>query len=88
MERRQQVLSNNLANASTRGFKAEGVFAQMMGNAITSACMDIFVWNNFKMLIFRAHVCKQVGLIFIFKSLQLQTQNEPLIKLHNKTISK
>ncbi len=34
LERRQQVLTNNLANASTRGFKAETAFARMMGNAL------------------------------------------------------
>ncbi len=36
LERRQQVLSNNLANASTRGFKAESPFARMMGNALAT----------------------------------------------------
>lgn len=34
LERRQQVLTNNLANASTRGFKAETAFARMMGDAL------------------------------------------------------
>lgn len=47
MERRQQVLSNNLANASTRGFKAEGVFAQMMGDAMstTGTALDLTQGN-------------------------------------------
>ncbi len=36
MERRQQVLANNLANASTRGFKAETPFARVMGNALAT----------------------------------------------------
>ncbi len=36
MERRQQVLANNLANASTRGFKAETPFARLMGNALAA----------------------------------------------------
>jgi flagellar basal-body rod protein FlgF len=36
-ERRQEVASNNLANASTDGFKAERVFAQMMGDALPTA---------------------------------------------------
>jgi flagellar basal body rod protein FlgG len=36
MERRQQVLANNLANASTRGFKAETAFARVMDNALAS----------------------------------------------------
>ncbi len=36
LERRQQVLSNNLANASTRGFKAESPFARLMGNALAT----------------------------------------------------
>lgn len=30
-ERRQEIVSNNLANASTDGFKAERVFARLMG---------------------------------------------------------
>ena len=33
-ERRQEVLANNLANASTDGFKAERVFARMMTDAL------------------------------------------------------
>lgn len=33
LERRQQVLANNLANVTTRGFKAETPFSRMMGNA-------------------------------------------------------
>ena len=36
LERRQQVLANNLANVSTRGFKAETPFARMMGNALAT----------------------------------------------------
>lgn len=42
MERRQQVLANNLANVSTRGFKAETPFARMMGNAmaVTDTTLD------------------------------------------------
>ena len=43
MERRQQVLANNLANATTRGFKAETAFARMMGDAIavTDTAIDL-----------------------------------------------
>ncbi len=37
LERKQQVLANNLANASTRGFKAETAFARMMGNQLAKA---------------------------------------------------
>ena len=33
-ERRQEIASNNLANASTDGFKAERVFARLIGSAI------------------------------------------------------
>jgi flagellar basal body rod protein FlgG len=42
LEKRQQVLANNLANASTRGFKAETAFARMMGNAlaVTDTALD------------------------------------------------
>lgn len=36
IERRQQVLANNLANASTRGFKAEAAFSRIMGDALAS----------------------------------------------------
>lgn len=36
LERRQAVLANNLANASTRGFKAEMAFSRIMGNAMAS----------------------------------------------------
>lgn len=36
LERRQQVLANNLANASTRGFKAENAFARLMGDALAA----------------------------------------------------
>lgn len=43
LERRQQVLANNLANASTRGFKGETTFARMMGDAIatTDTALDL-----------------------------------------------
>ena len=43
LERRQQVLANNLANASTRGFKSEAVFSRMMGNALaaTDTALDL-----------------------------------------------
>jgi flagellar basal-body rod protein FlgF len=34
-ERRQEVLAHNLANANTDGFKAERVFARLMGDAMT-----------------------------------------------------
>jgi flagellar basal-body rod protein FlgF len=37
LERRQQVLANNLANANTRGFKAETVFARLVGDAMAAA---------------------------------------------------
>ncbi|MGV3710143.1 MAG: flagellar hook-basal body protein [Gemmatimonas sp.] len=37
LERRQQVLANNLANANTRGFKAESVFARLIGDAMAAA---------------------------------------------------
>jgi flagellar basal-body rod protein FlgF len=33
-ERRQEVASNNLANASTTGFKAERIFARLMGESL------------------------------------------------------
>lgn len=36
LERRQQVLANNLANVTTRGFKAEAPFARLMGNALAT----------------------------------------------------
>jgi flagellar basal body rod protein FlgG len=36
LERKQQVLANNLANASTRGFKAETAFSRMMSDAIAT----------------------------------------------------
>lgn len=36
LERRQQVLANNLANASTPGFKAENAFARLMGDALAA----------------------------------------------------
>jgi len=43
LERRQQVLSNNLANASTRGFKAESAFTRMMNDAMatTDTALDL-----------------------------------------------
>jgi flagellar basal body rod protein FlgG len=43
LERRQQVLANNLANASTRGFKAESTFSRMMGDAMaaTDTALDL-----------------------------------------------
>lgn len=43
LERRQQVLANNLANASTRGFKGEATFGRMMGNAlaVTDTALDL-----------------------------------------------
>lgn len=33
LERRQEIVANNLANATTDGFKAERVFARLMGRA-------------------------------------------------------
>ncbi|MEP7346641.1 MAG: flagellar hook-basal body protein [Gemmatimonadaceae bacterium] len=36
-ERRQEVAANNLANASTDGFKAERVFARLIGDALPTA---------------------------------------------------
>jgi len=36
LKHRQQVLANNLANSSTRGFKAETPFARMVNNALAS----------------------------------------------------
>lgn len=43
LERRQAVLSNNLANASTRGFKAEMAFARIMNDAmaVTDTSIDL-----------------------------------------------
>lgn len=43
LERRQQVLANNLANANTRGFKAETTFARLIGDAIaaTDTAVDL-----------------------------------------------
>lgn len=37
LERRQAVLANNLANASTRGFKAEMAFARLMNDQLAAA---------------------------------------------------
>lgn len=37
LERKQQILSNNLANATTRGFKAETAFARLMDNQLATA---------------------------------------------------
>ena len=47
LERRQQVLANNLANASTRGFKAETAFSRIMGDAIasTDTALDLSAGN-------------------------------------------
>lgn len=36
-ERRQEIAANNLANAETTGFKAERVFARLIGDSITVA---------------------------------------------------
>lgn len=36
LEHRQQVLANNLANASTNGFKAQVAFARMIGDAVAA----------------------------------------------------
>jgi flagellar basal body rod protein FlgG len=36
LERRQQVLANNLANVSTAGFKREQVFARLVGDAVSA----------------------------------------------------
>jgi flagellar basal body rod protein FlgG len=36
LERRQQVLANNLANANTHGFKAEIAFSRLIGDAIAA----------------------------------------------------
>lgn len=36
LQKRQQVLANNLANVSTKGFKAESAFARMMDNALVT----------------------------------------------------
>ena len=36
LERRQQVIANNLANANTRGFKAERSFARLIGDAVAA----------------------------------------------------
>jgi len=43
LERKQQVLTNNLANASTRGFKGETTFARIIGNALatTDTALDV-----------------------------------------------
>ena len=43
LERRQAVLANNLANASTKGFKAEMAFSRMMGSALaaTDTAIDL-----------------------------------------------
>ncbi len=43
LERRQAVLANNLANASTRGFKAEMAFSRLMDNALaaTDTAIDL-----------------------------------------------
>ena len=36
LERRQQVIANNLANSNTRGFKAEKSFARLIGDAVAA----------------------------------------------------
>ncbi|MFN9086847.1 MAG: flagellar hook-basal body complex protein, partial [Gemmatimonadaceae bacterium] len=43
LERKQAVLANNLANASTRGFKAEMAFARLMNDqlAATETAIDL-----------------------------------------------
>ena len=43
LERRQAVLSNNLANAATRGFKAETAFTRILGDAMatTDTALDL-----------------------------------------------
>ncbi len=43
LERRQQVLANNLANVNTSGFKRDMVFAQLVGDAVaaTSTRVDL-----------------------------------------------
>jgi flagellar hook-basal body protein len=43
LERRQAVLSNNLANASTRGFKAETAFTRILSDAmsVTDTALDL-----------------------------------------------
>ena len=47
LERRQQVLANNLANASTRGFKGETAFARLIGDAMatTDTALDLTQGN-------------------------------------------
>ncbi len=37
LERKQEVVANNLANASTSAFKSEHVFARLMGNSLPHA---------------------------------------------------
>ena len=41
LERRQQILANNLANANTRGFKAETAFSRMIGDAVSGTDSSI-----------------------------------------------
>ncbi|MCA0375392.1 MAG: flagellar hook basal-body protein [Gemmatimonadetes bacterium] len=43
LQRRQEVLANNLANATTKGFKAESAFARLMDNALvtTDTALDL-----------------------------------------------
>jgi flagellar basal-body rod protein FlgF len=41
LEKRQQVLANNLANASTRGFKGEIVFSKLIGDAVSAAATSV-----------------------------------------------
>ena len=41
LERRQQVIANNLANSNTRGFKAERSFARLIGDAVAATGTSI-----------------------------------------------
>ena len=43
LERRQQLIANNLANSNTRGFKAETSFARLIGDAVaaTETAVDL-----------------------------------------------
>ena len=47
LERRQQVLANNLANASTRGFNSETACARLIGDALatTDTALDLTQGN-------------------------------------------
>jgi flagellar basal body rod protein FlgG len=61
-ERRQEIVSNNLANASTDGFKAERVFARLVGDStpVTDSATD-----------FRAGTLKATG-----RALDLAMKND------------